>query len=116
MKKLRDLVLDAHGIDRWKAVRTIEGDMSITGLLWARKGWPDVLRQVHVTAAGLISRLDYDAAVTGGIPTAHYLSDYRDFGGVRIATKRRAYRRKVDGTAIKDSVTVAIDITHIRLS
>jgi hypothetical protein len=70
----------------------------------------------HVTAAGLISRLDYDAAVTGGIPTAHYLSDYRNFGGVRIATKRRAYRRKVDGTAIKDGVAVAIDITHIRLS
>jgi len=38
MKKLGDLVLDAHGIDRWKTVRTIEGDMSITGLLWARKG------------------------------------------------------------------------------
>jgi hypothetical protein len=238
MNELRDLVLDAHGVARWKTARTIEGEMSITGLLWARKGWPDALKQVHVTAdtdgqrvsyrpftkpdwrsvyqpeavtietpdgksiksrvnpraafqghtvesawddlhlayfsgyaiwnylntpflfqlpgvkteeiepwdehgemrrrlkvtfpdsiethcseqvfhvtaAGLISRLDYDAAVTGGIPTAHYLSDYRNFGGVRIATKRRAYRRKVDGTAIKDGVAVAIDITHIRLS
>jgi hypothetical protein len=24
--------------------------MSITGLLWARKGWPDALKQVRVTA------------------------------------------------------------------
>jgi hypothetical protein len=70
----------------------------------------------HITAAGLIARLDYSADVTGGIPTAHYLSDYRDFDGIRIATKRRAYRRKTDGTAITDGVVVAIDIAHIRLS
>ena len=37
MSELRDLVLDAHGIARWKTTRTIEGDMSITRLLWARK-------------------------------------------------------------------------------
>ena len=238
MSELRDFVLDAHGVARWKTARMIEGDMSITGLLWARKGWPDALKQVHVMAdtesqrasyqpftkpdwrsvyqpeavaietqdgksiksrvnpraafqghtvetawddlhlayfsgyaiwnylntpflfqlpgvrteeiepwdehgerrrrlkvtfpdsvathcpeqvfhitdAGLIARIDYSADVTGGIPTAHYLSDYRDFDGIRIATKRRAYRRKADGTAITDGVGVAIDIVHIRLS
>ena len=238
MSELRDFVLDVHGVARWKTARAIEGDMSITGLLWARKGWPDALKQVHVTAdtdgqrasyqpftkpdwrsvyqpeavaietqdgksiksrvnprasfqghtvetawddlhlayfsgyaiwnylntpflfqlpgvrteeiepwdehgerrrrlkvtfpdsiathcseqvfhvtaAGLIARLDYSADVTGGIPTAHYLSDYRDFDGIRIATKRRAYRRKTDGTAITDGVAVAIDIADIRLS
>jgi hypothetical protein len=52
MSELRDLVIDAHGgIARWNEVKTIEGDMSITGGLWARKGWPDVLKNVHVTAA-----------------------------------------------------------------
>ena len=41
MSELRDLVIDAHGgIERWNKVKTIEGDMSITGGLWARKGWP----------------------------------------------------------------------------
>ena len=50
MSELRDLVLDAHGVTRWKSARTIEGYMSITGLLWARKGWPDALKQVRVTA------------------------------------------------------------------
>ena len=239
MSELRDLVIDAHGgIARWNKVKTVDGDMSITGGLWARKGWPDALKDVHVTAAagkqwisywrfigegmgssctpdhtvietldgkpvkdrrnpraafdghtvetpwddlhlayfsgyamwnylnapfifalpgvkteeierwnedgeerrrlkvtfpntiathcaeqvfhidrdGLIRRLDYRAEVTGNIPTAHYASDYRDFDGIKLATKRRALRRKPDGTAVSDVVGVAIDIADIRLS
>ena len=37
MSELQDLVLDAHGVTRWKSARTIEGYLSITGMLWARK-------------------------------------------------------------------------------
>ena len=34
MSELRDLVIDAHGgIERWSKVRTVDGDMSITGAL-----------------------------------------------------------------------------------
>src|SRR5258708_24512499 len=52
MNEVRDLVIDAHGgIARWNKVKTIEGDMYITGGSWARKGWPDVLKNVQVTAA-----------------------------------------------------------------
>lgn len=239
MSKLRDLVIDAHGgLGRWKSVQTIEGDMSITGVMWAMKGWPDALKAVSVTARtqsqwisyrpfindelrsvctpahtviettsgravkerrdprdafsdhvretrwdelnlayfsgyamwnylnapfifaldgvaaeeiapwedngeqrrrlkvtfpdsiathcseqifhiggdGLIRRLDYSAQVVGGIPTAHYLSEYRDFGGLKIATKRRAHRRNPDGTAIPEPIAVAIDIADIRLA
>jgi hypothetical protein len=238
MGELRDLVLKAHGIDRWHKVKAIDADMSITGLLWVRKGWPDVLKNVHVTAEagnqrvsytpftagglrsvfcpdlvivetldgkavksrtnpraafsghqvetgwddlhlayfsgyamwnylnapflfalpgfateeiepwnedgekrrrlkvtfpesiathsaeqvfhidgdGLIARLDYSANVTGGIPTAHYVSGYRDVDGVKLWTRRLAYRRNADGTANTDGVAVAIDATDIRLS
>jgi hypothetical protein len=239
MSELRDLVIDAHGgIARWNKVKTIEGDMSITGGLWTRKGWPDVLKNVHVTAAaanqwisyrpfisasmrssytpdravietvdgkpvkdrknpraafdghtvetpwddlhlayfsgsamwnylttpfifalpgfrtaeiepwdengeqcrrlkvafpdyiathcaeqifhingeGLICRVDYSASVAGGAPTAHYLSEHRDFSGFKVATKRRALRRKADGAAIPDPVFVAIDIAEISFS
>jgi hypothetical protein len=70
----------------------------------------------HIDQEGLIRRLDYGAAVVGGIPTAHYTSDYRDFDGIKFATKRRALRRKPDGTAVPDAVAVAIDIDDIRLS
>ena len=239
MSELRDLVIDAHGgIDRWNKVKAIEGDMSITSALWARKGWPEALKNVHVTAdtkcqwisyrhfisegmssvctpdrtlletqdgkpikdrknpraafdghtvetpwddlnlayfsgyamwnylnapfifalpgfkteeiepwhdngeerrrlrvafpdhiathcpeqifhvngEGLICRMDYIAPVTGGLPTAHYMSEHKDFSGIKVATKRRALRRKADGTAIPDPIFVAIDIADIRLS
>ena len=238
MRELRDLVLEAHGISRWSNVKTIDADVSITGMLWARKGWPDVLKASHVTidattqrasyapftapglrsiygpdrvtietldgetirsrtdpraafeghtietvwddlhlayfsgyaiwnylntpfffvlpgfgseeiepfeeqgetrrrlkvtfptsiathcpeqifhigGDGLISRLDYGAAVTGGIPTAHYTAEYRDFDGIKIATQRRAYRRNPDGTPVSAGTAVAIDLANIRLS
>jgi hypothetical protein len=60
MSELRDLVIDAHGgIERWNKVKTIEGDMSITGGLWARKGWPTALKNVHVTAAARKQWISY---------------------------------------------------------
>ena len=54
--------------------------------------------------------------MTGGIPTAHYVGGYRDVDGVRLWSKRRAYRRNADGTANTDGVAVAIDVADIRLS
>jgi hypothetical protein len=239
MSELRDLVIDAHGgLDRWNKVRVIEADMSITGAMWARKGWPDALKDVHVTAdpetqwvgyrpfieagmrssctpdraiietldgkpvkdrtnpraafdghtvesrwddlnlayfsgyaiwnylttpfifalpgfeteeiepwhdngekrrrlkvvfperiathcpeqifhidgRGLICRMDYRAPVAGGAPVAHYLDGYRDFSGIKVATKRRALAKKRDGTALPDPILVAIDIAQLSFS
>ena len=239
MSELRDLVIDAHGgIARWNKVKTIKGDMSITGGLWARKGWPDALKAAcvaatardqwisyqpftneklrssctpdrtmietldgkplrnrdnpraafdgqavdtpwddlhlayfsgyamwnylntpfifalpgfkteeiepldeqgekrrrlkvvfpdhvathcaeqifHVNGEGLICRVDYSAVVAGGAPTAHYMSGYRDFSGIKVATKRQALRRNADGTAIPNPVIVAIEIADIQFS
>ena len=59
MSELQDLVLDAHRVTRWKSARTIEGYMSITGMLWARKCWPDALKQVRVTADTGAQRVSY---------------------------------------------------------
>ena len=73
-------------------------------------------RRRNVGSDGLISRMDYSAAVTGGVPIAHYSSDYRDFDGIKIATRRCAYRRNPDGTALVNFIAVAIDIADIRLS
>jgi hypothetical protein len=239
MSELRDLVIEAHGgLAHWERLKTITADMSITGSLWARKGWPDVLRDVRVTAEidnqllsyrpftaeglrsvyrpeevaiegpdgkpiktrrapraafdghsvettwddlhlayfsgyamwnylnapflfrwpgfateeiepvvedgsrrrrlrvtfpehvathcaeqvfyiddeGLIARLDYFAGVTGGIPTAHYVGNYRDVDGLKLWTRRRAYRRNPDGSANTSMIAVAIDLADIRLS
>jgi hypothetical protein len=70
----------------------------------------------HVESEGLICRMDYSAPVAGGAPIAHYLHGYKDFSGIKVATKRRALRRKRDGTAIPDPILVAIDIANINFS
>ncbi|SPP93033.1 hypothetical protein [Bradyrhizobium vignae] len=67
MADLRDLVLEAHGAAKWKRFRQIEGDMSIVGLLWARKGWPDVLRSVRVTADIAEQQLSYQPFTADGL-------------------------------------------------
>ncbi|MCC8936593.1 hypothetical protein H8A99_08825 [Bradyrhizobium sp. Arg68] len=239
MSDLRDLLLEAHGGAQWKRYRRIHADMSIVGSLWARKGWPDALKNVHVEAdianqqlsyrpftapdlrsfyspnlvaiervddgtrlkeranprssfeghtpmtpwddlqlayfsgyamwnylntpfmfalpgfvteeiepwsengelwrrlkvsfpasvpthssvqvfhvgsEGLITRMDYFADVTGGVPTAHYMSDYREFDGIKIPTKRRAHRRNEDNTPMANGLAVSIDISDVKLS
>ena len=70
----------------------------------------------HVDGDGLICRLDYSAPVAGGIPTAHYLYDYRDFDGIKFATQAAGVRRNADGTSLPDPVFVAIEIADIRFS
>ncbi|MCP1968570.1 hypothetical protein [Bradyrhizobium elkanii] len=67
MADLRDLVLEAHGAAKWKRFRRIEGDMSIVGILWARKGWPDVLKSVHVTADIAEQQLSYQPFTAEGL-------------------------------------------------
>src|SRR5260221_499109 len=71
MGELRDLVIDAHGgIERWNKVKTIEGDMSITGALWTRKGWPDALKHVHVTADARDQWIGYRPFLGDGLRSA----------------------------------------------
>ncbi|HZB92757.1 MAG TPA: hypothetical protein VE397_15025, partial [Stellaceae bacterium] len=70
----------------------------------------------YVDDDDLIARIDYVSDVSGGVRAAHYLSDYRDFGGIKFATKRRAYFRNPDDTPNLERPLVAIDIAAIQLS
>ena len=72
MTQLLDVVLEAHGAARWKRFRRIEGEMSITGLLWARKGWPEVLKDVRVIADIAGQHITYQPFTADGL-----CSDYR---------------------------------------
>jgi hypothetical protein len=68
MSELRDLAIDAHGgIERWNKVKAIEGDMSITGALWARKGWPDALKEVRVVADTRCQWISYQPFISEGM-------------------------------------------------
>ena len=60
MNDLLDRVIARHGgLRRWNRITALEGDMSITGSTWPRKGWPDALKDVHVSAHAQIQWISY---------------------------------------------------------
>jgi hypothetical protein len=103
MSELRDLVIDAHGgIARWSKVKTVDGDMSITGGLWARKGWPDALKDVHITAAARKQWISYRPFTSEGMRSLctpdHTIIETLDGKPVR---DRRNPRTGFDGHAVE---------------
>jgi hypothetical protein len=62
---------------------------------------------------GLLRRLDYSVGILGGGPAVHYPSEYREFDGIMVPTRRRVYVRRPDGSPVRDSVSIAIDVTNI---
>ena len=69
-----------------------------------------------VDSRNVIARMDSLFQVTGGVPVAHSLSEYRNVEGIRFASKRPALPGKPDGTADCYRVLVAMDIAEIQLS
>ncbi len=63
--------------------------------------------------AGLLRRLDYSVHILDGGPAVHYPSEYREFDGIKVPTRRRVYVRNPDGSPQRDSVSIAIDITNV---
>ena len=51
MNDLPDRVSASHGdLERWNKITLLECDVSVPGSTWSRKGWPDALKNVHVSA------------------------------------------------------------------
>lgn len=65
---------------------------------------------------GLLKRHDYWAVVLGGLPAAHYVSDYREFSGIRLPTKRTVYSLSDDNTYKSDPVFVTIDVIDAKFT
>jgi hypothetical protein len=66
--------------------------------------------------AGLLRRLDYVIDILGGGPAVHYASRYRNFDGIMVPTRRRVYVRDPDGSPVRESVSVAIEVTDVSFS
>jgi hypothetical protein len=66
--------------------------------------------------AGLLQRLDYSVDVLGGGPAVHYPPAYREFDGIMVPTRRRVYVRHLDGSPVRDSVSIAIDVIDVTFS
>ena len=109
MSDLRELVIDAHGgIERWNKVKAIEADMAITGAMWVRKGWPDALKNVHVTADTKTQWISYRPFISEGMCS--------------VCTPDRTLIETQDGKPIKDrknprtAAVTRCGITSMRLS
>jgi hypothetical protein len=63
--------------------------------------------------AGLLRRLDYSVDILGGGPAVHYPSEYREFDGIMVPSRRRVYVRNPDGSPVRDAVSVGIDVTDV---
>ena len=79
--------IEGHGgAQRWEQISRFRVAASITGAIWALK-----------------------AAV-------HYPSEYREFDGIMVPTRRRVYVRNPDGSPVLDSVSIAVDVTDVTFS
>lgn len=68
----------------------------------------------YIDKEGLIKRHDYNVDIAGGATAAHYLSDYIDVQGIKIATKRNVYVRLEDNTPLfPEPLLVSIDLREI---
>lgn len=63
----------------------------------------------------LIRRHDYRVDVAGGFAAQHYVSEMVETDGIKLPTRRRAYRCDAAGRPLADELMVAIDISDIRL-
>ncbi|MFI6492340.1 hypothetical protein [Streptomyces sp. NPDC050564] len=64
----------------------------------------------------LLRRHDYHVDVAGGFTAAQYVHDYAEADGIVLPTKRRAYRRDIDGRPLMDQVMVSIDLSDVHFS
>jgi hypothetical protein len=62
----------------------------------------------------LLRRHDYRVDVAGGFAAVQYVSDIVEADGIKLPSKRRAYRADGQGKAIPDQLMVAIDLCEIR--
>jgi hypothetical protein len=71
----------------------------------------------YMDREGLIRRLDYAVEVSGNSPAAHYLFDYQDVSGVRMATRRIVCLLGEDNRPLLDGpVVVSIELKNIQLA
>ena len=64
----------------------------------------------------LLRRHDYRVDVAGGFAAIQYVYDVVEADGIKLPSKRRAYRCDDSGQIIPDELMVSIDVSDIRLS
>ena len=62
---------------------------------------------------GLLRRHQYTVDVLGGAQGLNYAYDYRNFGGIKVPTRRRIYADDGSGHQISSPVLISIDIREM---
>jgi hypothetical protein len=69
----------------------------------------------YINSEGFIKRLDYQVDVAGSVLCAHYLSDYKEFQGIKVATKRMVYLVGDGNIPVLDGdLIVGIDVKDVK--
>jgi hypothetical protein len=61
----------------------------------------------------MLRRHDYRVDVAGRFAAAQYVYDYTEADGIRLPTRRRAFRHDTSDRALEDVLMVSIDLSHI---
>jgi hypothetical protein len=74
------------------------------------------LQEFYFDSDFLMRRHDYRVDIAGGFAAIQYLSDMLESDGIKLPSKRRAYRCDADGRLMPDELMVAIDVSDVRLA
>lgn len=75
-----------------------------------------VLQEFYFGSDFLLRRHDYRVDVAGGFAAIQYVYDIVEAAGIKLPSKRRAYRCDDSGHLLPDELMVSIDVSDIRLS
>ncbi|WP_329455192.1 hypothetical protein [Streptomyces sp. NBC_01497] len=71
---------------------------------------------LYIGDDGLLRRHDYEAEIIKGGPAAHYPSEYREFDGIMVPTRRRVHSANPDGSVNEEPLLVSVDLDHVSFS
>jgi hypothetical protein len=74
------------------------------------------LQEFYFDSDFLLRRHDYRVDIAGGFATIQYVYDMVEADGIKLPSKRRAYRCDANGGLMADELMVSIDLSGIRLT
>ena len=74
------------------------------------------LQEFYFDSDFLLRRHDYRVDIAGGFAAIQYVYDMVEADGIKLPSKRRAYRCDANGRLIADELMVSIDVSDIHLT
>lgn len=74
------------------------------------------LQEFYFDSDFLVRRHDYRVDIAGGFAAIQYLDDIVEADGIKLPSKRRAFRCDADGRLMPDELMVAIDVSDVHLA